>query len=1049
MFVPERFCLAALICFVPILYCEASSPTWAMPYIDSNMQIDSSNERQCDDPLTPLLAVSTDSFEPNITVEVENFPDSTAFDVIWDPTLTQYVLKCAYDSLLTLGKRTFVVILTATSTHDGASSVIRVNVIDDGYPADPVIALSNSTILVAFDAYETGETLLTTVEVTNTDVDNVTLSMPNTTQFQATGFSIEIIGSLQELDNPYELQIVAIVDGDSSRSSTATLTLSLQSRPVFTNIDDNDEIYMCETDYGGDVILNLTATDDDNDDYTFSIVSVDPEIGETFFDISGDTLIVTDGIQMGTFDVDAINAVTRYTLELRVSDAYFNSSVTIFINVEDFNDNQPTFIAQMPANISLLESTEPGASIYQVSVTDNDLTEENKNFTFSLEGSTAFEIDRFNGTIYLGASSEPLNYETQSEYSLTVSVNDTGDPDTVYPNTGIVQVTVETAPEITNLAAPVTIKQNESTAEETVVFTLEVQDDDQLPASDIVTCIILEESNPGVFELNSYDIVLREALDAETTVSYTLKFRCTDGQYQTESAVLKIAVTDVNDNNPSITVNNGLTFREDVKTIVTFTVSDGDVQSPNNNVTVEIISGNDNGYFEMNENNEVIVISTPMSMTDNEFQLVLLASDGGDPQLTSTANVTFTLDPDAIDECDSVECANSAPCTSYLNDYFCDCTPGWKGLLCNIECTDNKHGQDCTQNCDCNATRIATNAQDQMCDPVNGVCRCNAFWSGTKCETDINECNTVGTCDTSENLVCENSIGSFDCVCETHYKDVRGTCEEYFEKSTIPEGKIATENILDIPVSECSDLKFPSIYKITQNNLEEMILKTVADRVNSVMCYDLSCGSLKFKTVYFTNDTFEEVVLLTKRLEELKTTGSIVYDGNTVPLSIIDIGFTKAGNDSSILQVRKICEGSVCYKCEGVKSVMKCRVIPDDHQALIWGLGAFMLGMIFLGAILIIGIICYKRYKALEKNGANGYRQRLKSMSKPRARRHMSDREFRSSKWHNGDSFDRFPKVMKNESFKEPSGLSPNSFYRMQGLNERSGFERPPLSLPY
>ncbi|KAL4231651.1 Cadherin-23 [Mactra antiquata] len=438
------------------------------------------------------------------------------------------------------------------------------NVRDFGYSPYITIDLSNSTIVVLNDAYEIGETLLTTVEATDSNGENVTLSLPNTTQFQATGFNIEIIGSLQELDNPYELQIVATVDGDSPRSSNATLTLSLQSRPVFTNLGDNDDIYMYETDYGGDVLYNLTATDDDNDDLTFSIISVDPENGETFFDISGDTLIVTDGIQMGTFDVDAINAVTRYTLELRVSDAYFYSTISIFINVEDFNDNQPTFTAQMPAKIFLLESTKPGASIYQVSVTDNDRTEGNRNFSFTFKGSTDFEIDRINGTIYLAASSEPLDYETQPEYLFKVLVNDTDNPDTVYPVAGIVLVTVETAPEITNLAAPVTIKQNESTAEETVVFTLEVQDDDQLPA-DTVTCIILEESNPGVFELNSYDIVLREALDAETTVSYTLKFRCTDGQYQTESAVLKIAVTDVNDNNPSITVNNGLTFREDAK----------------------------------------------------------------------------------------------------------------------------------------------------------------------------------------------------------------------------------------------------------------------------------------------------------------------------------------------------------------------------------------------------------------------------------------------------------------------------------------------------
>ena len=49
-------------------------------------------------------------------------------------------------------------------------------------------------------------------------------------------------------------------------------------------------------------------------------------------------------------------------------------------------------------------------------------------------------------------------------------------------------------------------------------------------------------------------------------------------------------------------------------------------------------------------------------------------------------------------------------------------------IICDSECDDFLHGQDCTEECKCNRTNTA------WCDAKTGKCHCNPGWQGPKCD---------------------------------------------------------------------------------------------------------------------------------------------------------------------------------------------------------------------------------------------------------------------------------------------------------------------------
>lgn len=83
-----------------------------------------------------------------------------------------------------------------------------------------------------------------------------------------------------------------------------------------------------------------------------------------------------------------------------------------------------------------------------------------------------------------------------------------------------------------------------------------------------------------------------------------------------------------------------------------------------------------------------------------------------------------------------------------------------------LACTSPYFGENCANVCQCN--------NHGSCDPVRG-CVCNKQWTGANCEIDVNECAQPNSCPTG--YLCENTMGSYKCLCPSGYKEENGQCK--------------------------------------------------------------------------------------------------------------------------------------------------------------------------------------------------------------------------------------------------------------------------------
>ncbi|XP_065067500.1 sushi, von Willebrand factor type A, EGF and pentraxin domain-containing protein 1-like, partial [Rhopilema esculentum] len=139
------------------------------------------------------------------------------------------------------------------------------------------------------------------------------------------------------------------------------------------------------------------------------------------------------------------------------------------------------------------------------------------------------------------------------------------------------------------------------------------------------------------------------------------------------------------------------------------------------------------------------------------------------------------------DECLSKPCRNNATCIDQVNNFKCDCQPGFAGRICEVDinecltdpCTNNGTcldkvndyqcicqagytGKNCSIDIDECATTPCKNG-GSCTDQVNSFeCTCLAGYTGKRCEIDINECAS-SPC--RNNATCVDQVNSYNCTC--------------------------------------------------------------------------------------------------------------------------------------------------------------------------------------------------------------------------------------------------------------------------------------------
>ncbi|XP_005915556.1 protein eyes shut homolog isoform X1 [Haplochromis burtoni] len=145
-----------------------------------------------------------------------------------------------------------------------------------------------------------------------------------------------------------------------------------------------------------------------------------------------------------------------------------------------------------------------------------------------------------------------------------------------------------------------------------------------------------------------------------------------------------------------------------------------------------------------------------------------------------------------IDYCSllNISCLNEGLCLSVIGGYQCVCARGWVGEYCQYV------GDACQikpNSCLNGATCIATN---QPTSPPQYSCKCPLGFTGTNCETEINECDSRPC---QHNGKCCDLLGDYSCQCPTGFQGK--SCEVDIDAC-------ALSNNTCPPNTECLDLPY-------------------------------------------------------------------------------------------------------------------------------------------------------------------------------------------------------------------------------------------------
>ncbi|XP_031438509.1 cadherin EGF LAG seven-pass G-type receptor 1 isoform X2 [Clupea harengus] len=440
----------------------------------------------------------------------------------------------------------------------------------------------------------------------------------------------------REVKDTHVFKVTATDHGSPPRIATSYLTVTVR--------DTNDHAPVFEQ-------LEYRVAIRENVEVGFEVITIRANDGDTPSNANMMYRIVNgDGDNSG-FEIDSRNGLVKirvrpdrevmsqYTLIVEANDqgrdpGPRNASATVYITVEDENDNYPQFsekryVVQVPENVAV------NTQIAQVEATDKD------------EGNNAevrYSIISGNvkGQFYIHSSTgvidviNPLDYEMIREYNLRIKAQDGGRPPYIN-GTGMVVVQVvdinDNTPMFVSTPFQATVLENVAIGHSVI----HIQAIDADSGKNARLDYRLSDTTPGFpFTINNSTgwVMVCAELDRETTEFYTFDVEARDNGVPalSSSASISITVLDVNDNVPEFTQRSySLKINEDAvvgTSVLTVSAIDRDVNSI---VTYQISSGNTRNRFAITSQSGggLLTLALPLDYKqERQYALTLTASDG-------------------------------------------------------------------------------------------------------------------------------------------------------------------------------------------------------------------------------------------------------------------------------------------------------------------------------------------------------------------------------------------------------------------------------------
>uniref|UniRef100_A0A665X9G9 Protocadherin-15 n=1 Tax=Echeneis naucrates TaxID=173247 RepID=A0A665X9G9_ECHNA len=397
----------------------------------------------------------------------------------------------------------------------------------------------------------------------------------------------------------------------------------------------------------GAILLNLQATDRENDPITYQIISGD---SEKVFNLSA-----TIGLLLLRKPLDR-ETTDQYRLIVTASDGNpgGTSTATVNIVVTDVNDNDPVFNLTAPVNFTVQEE-QANLFVGHVRATDPDAGA-NGQVRYRIVNHPDLFIVSENGSIY---TKVPLDRELQSQYDLVVEASDGA----VDPRRRTITVSVwvtdidDNSPVFSQQTYVVNVPENSPVG--TVILQLRAEDSDLFSN---ITYRIKTEAARQLFSLNpvSGELAVLQTLDFEDLVSmsmgasYTFQVEAVDqgGVTPPGEATVMVRITDMNDFSPifSQDLYRGMVAPNAEKGTVITTVFAEDQDPPGTPASfvryrVDLDRSPYSGsIFDVEENSGRVITRVNLNEEPSvTFKLFVIAYDDGEPVKSNSTLVEITV----------------------------------------------------------------------------------------------------------------------------------------------------------------------------------------------------------------------------------------------------------------------------------------------------------------------------------------------------------------------------------------------------------------------
>ncbi|XP_053211715.1 protocadherin Fat 4-like isoform X1 [Panonychus citri] len=326
---------------------------------------------------------------------------------------------------------------------------------------------------------------------------------------------------------------------------------------------------------------------------------------------------------------------------------------TVEINLLDANDNNPQFFPSNIYHFNVLETAPTRTILGSIFAHDNDLAENGQVIYYkqndSLSQRVPFDVYPGNGSIYVLDSFLALP-KKQESYTFFVIASDSAK--IAFERRTSVAVIRINVTDINNsvpefIGAPYEAYVGESLPEGAYVTQVLARDADSI--NDVLEYSIIAGNDDKLFFIDSRNgkILTSAVLDYEKKQSYDLLIQVSDG-INTAVAPILVHVVDINDQSPifahnfyNFSVIEELGGNDTVGTVLALDRDSG----KNGQIRYNLVGDQANNAFIIDPFNGAIRTRRRLDReTESTVDFIVIAFDGGIPQLSGTTNVQVKIE---------------------------------------------------------------------------------------------------------------------------------------------------------------------------------------------------------------------------------------------------------------------------------------------------------------------------------------------------------------------------------------------------------------------